>query len=86
MKVAEQSEEEDDSNVQIRHYRTMEYLVPSGSLDACIGLEYWVVFAHRKKGDNYELRSYSNELFVQQGHPIVGTMNGQNQGDHRAIR
>jgi len=80
-KSAQLTEDEDDSNVQIRHYRAMEYIVPSGSVDACIGLEYWVVFGYRKKGNDYELRSYSNELFIQQGHPIVGTMNGQNQGE-----
>jgi hypothetical protein len=77
----EQTDDVDDSNVQVRHYRPMEYVVPSGTTDACIGVEYWVVLGYRKKGEDYELRSYSNELFVQQGHPIVGTLNGQNQGE-----
>lgn len=84
-KEQQQSEgDEDDSNVQVRQYRPMEYIVPSGTTDACIGVEYWVVLGYRKKGEDYELRSHSNELFVQQGHPIVGTLNGQNQGEATA--
>ena len=76
--------DDDEKNIQIRHYRPMEYIVPSGSTEPCIGIEYWVVWAFRKKGDEYELRGHSNELFVQQGHPIIGTMNGQNQGETTA--
>lgn len=76
--------DEDDRNIQIKHYRPMEYVVPSGATEASVGVEYWVIFAFRKKGKDKEteLRSHSNELFVQQGHPIVGTLNGQNQGEH----
>ncbi|HVY04517.1 MAG TPA: hypothetical protein VHB46_00950 [Burkholderiales bacterium] len=77
-----QSREDDDSNIQIKVYRPMEYIVPVGSSEPSIGIEYWVVLAERKKGDKYELRSHSNELFVQQGFPIVGTLNGQNQGEY----
>lgn len=80
----ESIEDDDDSNVQIRHYRPMEYIAPSGTTEACIGIEYWVVLGYRKKGQEYELRSHSNELFVQQGHPLVGTLNGQNQGETTA--
>jgi hypothetical protein len=80
----ESSIDDDEKNIQIRHYRPMEYVVPSGSTDACIGIEYWVVLAFRKKGNDYELRGHSNELFVQQGHPIIGTLNGQNQGEATA--
>lgn len=71
----------DESNIQVRHYRPIEYVVPCQSTEACIGVEYWVVLAFKKKGDAYELRGNSNELFVESGHPIVGTLNGQNQGD-----
>jgi len=76
--------DEDDKNIQIKHYRPMEYVVPSGATEASVGFEYWVIFGFRKKGKDKEteLRSHSNELFVQQGHPIVGTLNGQNQGEH----
>lgn len=77
-----QSIDEEEKSVQIRHYRPMEFVVPSGATEASIGIEYWVVFAHKKKGDELELRSHSNELFVQHGYPIIGTMNGQNQGEH----
>lgn len=83
-KLENKAEDEDDSNIQIRHYRPMEYVAPPGALEPSIGIEYWVVLAFRKKGDTYELRSHSNELFVQAGHPIVGTLNGQNQGEHTA--
>ena len=84
-KASQKVDDEDDSNVQIKHFRPMEYVVPPSSTQASIGIEYWVIFAERKKkGDEYHLRSYSNELFVQQGFPIVGTLNGQNQGEHSA--
>jgi hypothetical protein len=76
--------EEDDGNIQIKHYRPMEFVAPVDSTEPVIGVEYWVVFGFRKKGEGYELRSHSNELFVQPGHPIVGTLNGQNQGEHTA--
>lgn len=76
-----QEAKNDDSNIRVRHYRPIEYIVPYQSTDACIGVEYWVVLAFKKKGDAYELRGNSNELFVEAGHPIVGTLNGQNQGE-----
>jgi hypothetical protein len=79
-----EDDEDDEKGVQLRHYRPMEYVVPSGSYDACVGIEYWVVFGFRKKGKggDRELRSHSNELYVQQGYPIVGSLNGQNQGEY----
>jgi hypothetical protein len=80
-RVAQAGKDDDEANIQIKHYRPMEFIVPHGSTEACIGVEYWVVLGFRKKGEEYELRGHSNELFVQAGHPIVGTLNGQNQGD-----
>ncbi len=68
----------------IRHYRSMEYIVPPGSSEASIGIEYWVVFNYKKTKDKIGLRSHSNELFVHKGYPIIGTLNGQNQGDMSA--
>ncbi|WP_395620495.1 hypothetical protein [Dokdonella sp.] len=69
-------------NVQVRHHRRMEYVVPSGSDVPCVGIEYWVVLAFKKQGENEStLRGNSTELFVQTGHPIVGTLNGQTQGE-----
>ena len=80
----EPSDDDDERNIHIRHYRPMEYIAPSGSTEPCIGIEYWVVLAFKKKGEEYELRGHSNELFVEQGRPIIGTLNGQNQGEATA--
>lgn len=70
---------------EVQHFRPMEFVVPPGSTDPCIGIEYWVVFNFRKRKvrdrEEVVLRPQSNELFVQTGHPIVGTLNGQNQGE-----
>src|SRR5260370_532185 len=77
----------EDTGSQLRHYRPMEYVTPLGADDCSIGIEYWVVLSYRtrkeKGSDKGEvvLRSVSNDLFVQSGHPIVGTLNGQNQGE-----
>ena len=59
----------------------MEYVTPPGSTEPTIGIEYWVVFNYKKTGKDYSLRSHSNELYIQKGHPIIGTLNGQNQGE-----
>jgi len=63
----------------------MEYVVPYGTPDASVGIEYWVVLNYRKgragKRDEVVLRPHSNELYLQTGHPIIGTLNGQNQGE-----
>lgn len=76
--------EESDGRTDLRHYRPMEYVVPHGETDASIGIEYWVVLNWKKpaKGKTEPtLRPSSNELFVQRNNPIVGTLNGQNQGE-----
>lgn len=69
------------SKSKMRHYRPMEFIVPLGASSPCIGIEYWVVLNHRKVKDRIQLRGQSNELYLQRGHPIVGTLNGQNQGE-----
>ena len=75
----------DESGSEIRHHREMEYVVPFGTEDPSIGIEYWVVFNYRKghgaDKDQLLLRSRSNELFIQSGHPVVGSLHGQNQGE-----
>jgi hypothetical protein len=77
--------DEEESGSVLRHYRQMEYVVPFGSEDPSVGVEYWVVLNYRKgtgaKKDELVLRSHSNELYIQKGCPIVGTLNGQNQGE-----
>jgi len=78
-------ESEIETGSELQHYRPMEFVVPLGFSEPCIGVEYWVVFNRRKGGGSKKnkviLRSHSNELFIQKGHPIVATMNGQNQGE-----
>jgi len=85
MKLVRQSAKSDDeseeSGSQIVHYRPMEYVVPFGSEEPSIGIEYWVVLNYRKQQGRSVLRGSSNDLFVQPNHPIVATMNGQNQGE-----
>lgn len=75
-----QQEGETDSRTEIKHYRPMEFVTPLGAEDASIGIEYWVVINQKKVKDEYVLRAQSHELFVETGYPIVGTLNGQNQG------
>jgi hypothetical protein len=81
--LAKEGEEERGS--VLKHHRPMEFIVPPGTQDPCIGIEYWVVFNYKPgsgaKKDELVLRPHSNEIYVQTGHPIVGTLNGQNQGE-----
>ena len=86
MKLVEAAEAADESDgggskSKLRHYRPMEFVVPLGAALPCVGIEYWVVLNHRKVGDRIRLRGQSNELYLQRGHPIIGTLNGQNQGE-----
>jgi hypothetical protein len=73
------------SRSELKHHRPMEYVTPPGSTEPSIGIEYWVVFNFKKgktdKKEDRTLRSHSNELYVHRGHPIVGVLNGQNQGE-----
>lgn len=71
---------------EIRHHRPLEYIKPHGATTQCIGIEYWVVYAYRKGegAEKWRLRPSSNELYISKGHPIVGTLNGQNQGEQTA--
>jgi len=83
MKYAEKLSEEDNAEdrTQLKHYRPMEYVAPIG-YEPCIGIEYWVVFNHEKKSSGeYRLRKDVSALYVQKKYPIVGTMNGQAQGE-----
>src|SRR5262249_17236967 len=72
----------------LRYHREMEYFAPHGTQDPSIGIEFWVVFNYRKgrgeQKDQTTLRPQSNELFIMTGHPVVGTLNGQNQGEMTA--
>ena len=85
MRLVQKKEEGAEGRIEIRHHRPMEYVAPHGTTDPNIGIEYWVVFAFRKgpKGKEKEqvLRPASSEVYAQKGHPIIGTLNGQNQGE-----
>lgn len=84
MKLAQKAEDEDSGRTSVLHHKEMEYIVPLGSEESRIGVEYWVVEALKKDTkakDGYSLRSHSNELYVQRGYPVIATLNGQNQGE-----
>lgn len=85
MKLEDWNPSLNQSGTFLRYYREMEYFVPHGATAACIGIEFWVVYAYRKgpagKSEQVIMRPQSNELFITTGHPILGTLNGQNQGE-----
>lgn len=86
MKLANKTQEGgEETGSEVRHYREMEYVVPSGDLDPSVGIEYWVVLNFRKGKSSHKddliLRSRSNELYIDPSHPILGCLNGQNQGE-----
>lgn len=84
MRYTKKADEEGESDrTTLRHYRPMEFVVPHAETIPSIGIEYWVPLNRRKGKGNGEaqLRTYSNELFVQRGWPIIGSLNGQNQGE-----
>lgn len=88
MRLAGRPESEasgEETGPEIKHYRPMEYVVPYGTEDAAIGIEYWVVLNYRKgrgaKREDLVLRPHSNDHFLQTGYPVIATLNGQNQGE-----
>jgi hypothetical protein len=82
IKEKEKEKDEDtEDRIQMRYHRPMEYVTPHGGTAPTIGIEYWVVFASKKGKEGQVLRHSSSELFAQPRHPIIGTLNGQNQGE-----
>lgn len=83
MKLVEKGEDDDGESgrISVVHHKEMEYIIPIGSDNSRIGVEYWVIEAKRLTKGELHLRSSSSELFVQRGYPIVATLNGQNQGE-----
>lgn len=83
--VSQKENDEQEGRVEIRHHRPMEYFSLHPGEAATTAIEYWVVNHYRKskKGGKEELvlRSNSIDSFVDPHHPIVGTLNGQNQGE-----
>jgi len=78
------SSEEDASRTILRHHAPREMVSPRGDEAPSIGVEYWVIFNRAKLADGFKLRPSSNKIFVDPFHPMLGTMNGQNQGEMTA--
>jgi hypothetical protein len=84
--ASEDIEEEDSSESSgniLRHHMPMEMVSPGGEKPPSIGIEYWVVTNMKKAGKDKPLtiRPKSNQMFLNPNHPIIGTLNGQNQGE-----
>lgn len=83
--VEEGAKSEDDGSeeagTELRHHAPREMVSPRGDEPPSIGVEYWVIFNRRRRGEKIQLRKHSNELFVENNRPVVGTVNGQNQGE-----
>jgi len=86
MKLALKKEEGEDEEGRtvLKHHGPMEMINPVSNSEPSIGVEYWVVFNYKKQKGGLVLRSSSNELFVNKDRPILGTVNGQNQGEETA--
>ena len=78
----DEGDEGSASRTELKAYHPMEFVKPHGSTNASIGIEYWVIanYQTKKNSPTRTLRARSNELFTQRGYPIIGTLNGQNQG------
>jgi hypothetical protein len=70
-----------ETGTELRHYAAREMVSPLSEAEPSVGIEYWVVLSIRKRGGKIGPRRYSNDLFVDHRHPIIGTLNGQNQGE-----
>jgi hypothetical protein len=68
----------------LRHHVPRQLVSLRSDSTPCVGIEYWVMLSERKTGDKITLRQ-SSELFVDRGHPIIGTLHGQNQGDRTDV-
>ncbi len=86
MKLALKKEEGEDEEGRtvLKHHGVMEMVNPISNNEPSIGVEYWVVFNYKKQKGELVLRPSSNELFVNKDRPILGTVNGQNQGEETA--
>jgi hypothetical protein len=81
MNRAKQGERVDEgsSGAEVVHYQPEEMVSPLSDSNPCVGVEYWVIFHWKEKPDR--MRSWSNNNFSDKRHPIIGTLNGQNQGE-----
>lgn len=70
-----------DTGTEIKTYSPREMISPLEENNPCVALEYWIAYNWRKTNEKIVLRSKSNALFIDENHPIIGTLNGQNQGE-----
>lgn len=82
--LEDESADQETSGTTLLHHQPREWVSPVGDETPSIGVEYWVIFNREKSGDKIKPRSSPNKLFVDPLHPVVGTMNGQNQGEMTA--
>lgn len=65
----------------LRHHWPREMVSAKSDEGPTVGIEYWVVISKKKSGEKISVRPNSNEVYIEKGYPIIGTMNGQNQGE-----
>lgn len=71
---------ESKSKSRIVQYGPRELVSLRSDVNPNVGIEYWVILSDRKSNNKIISRP-SSELFVERGHPIIGTLYGQNHGD-----
>ena len=74
-----------EGRTEVVHYAPLEMVSPLPDSEPSVGIEYWVVYSRRKTATGERLQTYSNSRFVTQDRPIVGTLNGQNQGEQTTL-
>lgn len=83
--VTKMDKDDQEGPVEIRHHRPMEFFSLRPGEEPTTGIEYWVVHHYKKSKkdgkEGYVLRPNSIDNFVDPAHPIIGTLNGQNQGE-----
>jgi len=72
---------EGETGTEIKIFAPREMISPLSDNHPCIGLEYWIAFNWRKTNDKISIRNKSNAVYIDENHPILGTLNGQNQGE-----
>lgn len=73
-----------DTGTEIKTYAPREMISPLDNNNPCIALEYWIAFNWKKVGQKITLRTKSNGVYIDENHPILSTLNGQNQGEQTA--
>lgn len=79
-KATDNETREGKSKSRIAQYGPRELVSLRNDVNPNVGIEYWVILSERKSNDKIISRP-SSELFVERGHPIIGSLYGQNHGD-----